>query len=119
MDTLFLTLLVFTLMVAVLTIGVIAEAFTLTIARSRWWREMPRGTIPRAVLACLSIMSSGALVGILLFCVFYVLSYAGLVTALMLGAFNLISARYLLATERELPPMATRIDHENPRDLRS
>lgn len=108
MDNVFLMLLAFNLMVGALGLMAVLELATTSIIESKWWREMPRGTVPMLLVKLLSIMGAGSLMGLLCFCVFTVLGWTGIIAAVGLGVAQWLCISYIEHKEEYLPPMATR-----------
>lgn len=108
MDNVFLLLLAFSLMVGALGAMAVLELIVMSIAKSRYWREMPRGTVPMLLVKILSIMGAGSLTGLLLYCVFTVLGWTGIIAAITLGVVQWFCISYIEHREEYLPPMATR-----------
>ena len=109
MDTLFLTLVAFSIITGVLTIVTLIEWLMLVVLNSKTWREMPRGTIPHALAVLITITGSGSFMGIIIFCVHMTLGWAGLMGCALLFTTITISAMYLEHAAVEPKPMATRL----------
>lgn len=108
MDTLFLTLMIFSIITAALAVMALIESVIISITKSKWWREMPRGSMPMYIVSALSVMGAGALTGLLLYCVFAVLGWGGIIASLTLGLVQWACASYIEHKETCRPPMATR-----------
>lgn len=108
MDNVFLMLVAFSLMVGALGLMAVLELIVMSIAESKHWREMPRGTVPMLLVKFLSIMGAGSLTGLLCFCVFTVLGWTGIIAAVGLGVAQWLCISYIEHREEYIPPMATR-----------
>ena len=118
MDNVFLMLVAFSLMVGALGLMAVLELIVMSIAESKHWREMPRGTVPMLLVKILSIMGAGSLMGLLCFCVFTVLGWTGIIAAVGLGVAQWLCISYIEHREEYLPPMATRKEIESLREVK-
>lgn len=98
MDNVFLMLVAFSLMVGALGLMAVLELIVMSIAESRQMR--------RLLVSCISIMGAGSLTGLLLYCVFAVLGWTGILATLTLGLVQWACVSYLERKEEYQPPMA-------------
>lgn len=98
MDNIFLALAAFSLMAAVLGLMAAFEIIIAPIIESRQMR--------RLLVSCISIMGAGSLTGLLLYCVFAVLGWTGILATLTLGLVQWACVSYLERKEEYQPPMA-------------
>lgn len=112
MDTLFITLVLFSLISAALGAMALGEQTYVWIVRSRWYRELPQGMIPVYIVFTTRVVVSGGSAGYLLYCTYTLFGWVGAAVAVILG----IAATALGYLHEDLvlrvtdPPMATRID---------
>lgn len=98
MDNVFLALAAFSLMAAALGLMAALELIIKPIIESNRVRIM--------LVSCISIMGAGSLIGLLLYCVFAVLGWLGIVAAVAFGCLQWACASYLEHKEEYRPPMA-------------
>lgn len=98
MDNVFLALAAFSLMAAALGLMAALELIVTPIVESRRVRVM--------LVSCISVMGAGSLTGLLLYCVFAVLGWLGIIAALTLGLVQWACIAYLERKEECQPPMA-------------
>lgn len=100
MDNVFLALAAFSLMAAALGLMAALELIVTPIVESR--------RVRRLLVSCISIMSAGSLTGLLMYCVFAIMGWLGIIAALALGLVQWACVSYLERKEEYRPPMATR-----------
>lgn len=98
MDNVFLALAAFSLMAAALGVMAAFELIVTPIAESKRVRVM--------LVSCISVMGAGSLTGLLLYCVFAVLGWLGIIAALTLCLVQWVCVLYLERKEEYRPPMA-------------
>lgn len=110
MDTLFFTLVAFSVLTGTLAILALIEWVALKVISSRYWREAPHGQLTYDIVGIMGVIVPGTFTGLILFCVHTTLGWLGVVAACVLFALNIGIMYWLEHNEPAPKPMATRQD---------
>lgn len=110
MDTLFLTLMLMSILCAVLATLAAGELIWARVMESDWYQDLAPGSIPLFLVSIGAIIGFGAFCAILLFCILHVLGWLGLTATILLGVGVFYAGKYVSNREPLINDMARRIE---------